>query len=202
MRFFRPLQYSGHSPGTRKSGAVSLTWRYAAILALALTGCATPPPAGVPRAVQEPAETAVSPEKAEPEVTPGEPAAAPSPEPDVAAPVPETLTREQFIARNDEKLLWVFEGMERAAVRKIMGDAHAPGLRNPCWTEKRVSAKGVVYEIEFYLNRMPTRSRPLGTRTLQPVIYIRDRVEAISRYQYKKLLNETHLVERDRSGCR
>lgn len=114
----------------------------------------------------------------------------------------EVLSRDAFIYRNDERLLHVYPGMRRKTVHKIMAGYRTGKWHNPCWTEKRIGRNGQIYEIEYYIVRKPTRSRPMGLRVMMPIIYDKaDRVDTISRYRLKKLRTHTHLVTKNRSGC-
>ncbi len=120
-------------------------------------------------------------------------------EPEIAE---EVLSRDAFIYRNDERLLHVYPGMGKKAVRRIMSGYRTRQWRNPCWTEKRIGRNGRVHEIEFYIVRKLTRTRPMGLRVMMPIIYdTAGRVDAISRYRLKKLRKRTHLVTKSRSGC-
>lgn len=163
------------------------------LCALVIAGCATTPE-GKP--VTEPASSVED----EPSVTaPGEPGEAVPTEPEVAK---EVLKRDVFIYRNDENLLHVYPGMKRKMVHKIMSGYRTNTWQNPCWTEKRIGQNGQIYEVEFYIVRKPTRTRPMGLRVMMPVIYDQaDRVDTISRYRLKKLRVRTHLVTKNRSGC-
>ncbi len=157
------------------------------LFALVLTGCATAPE-GKPVTKPEPSATES-----------GEPTEAEPTEPEIAE---EQLTRDAFIYRNDERMLRVYPGMRRKTVRKILSGYRSGKWRNPCWTEKRIGRNGQIIEVEFYLVRKPTRTRPMGLRVMMPVIYDKEnRVDSISRYRLKKLRTRTHLVTKNRSGC-
>jgi len=114
----------------------------------------------------------------------------------------ELLTRDTFIYRNDERMLHVYAGMKRTTVHKIMSGYRTEKWQNPCWTEKRIDRNGRIIEVEFYIVRKPTRTRPMGLRVMMPIIYDKaNRVDSISRYRLKKLRAQTHLVTKNRSGC-
>lgn len=118
-------------------------------------------------------------------------------------PLPQAqfLSRKDFIYQNDESLIYIYPGMTRKMVHALLGRYRASGWVNPCLSERRVDEQGRQYLIEFYLHRIPTRTRPIGPRTMMPVIYRKGRVDSISRYRYKKLRKHSRMVSHSPQRC-
>ena len=91
---------------------------------------------------------------------------------------------------NDEKLIRIFVGMDRATVEATMASAHNPAKR-----ERITGSAGQTYEVLFYLTREPRKGKPVTERLMTPVILRNNEVVAIGNFHLKKL-RTTGSVER------
>jgi hypothetical protein len=164
--------------------------RFAVVLIALLAGCATvPPPAPAPAPRPGPTPPpAVTPETAPapaPVVPPPTelPAAPEAP----AAPPRPKLTFRDFVELNDTKLVDVYRGMSMATVDKYMSTHQTEQFRNPYKRQILHAKDGTLYEVVFYLTRVPYKGKPITERQLTPVIYRDDKVMAIGHYRLKKL---------------
>ncbi len=181
--------------------------RLALIGLVGLAGCATTPTASPPPATDAPpADTAATATVAAP--TPlaaalaapapatqnvtgtAPPAEAPTPRaapPTAPSPPAPALSRAQFVALNDERLLDVYPGMSRRAVEQLMHIEHDGRPWNPFKRESLQRPGGQRYDVVFYLTREPARGKPITEAQLTPVIFQGDTVYAIGRHPLKKL---------------
>ena len=91
---------------------------------------------------------------------------------------------------NDEKLIKIFVGMDRATVESIMSSP-----RNPAKRERITGGAGQLYEVLFFLTREPRKGKPITERLMTPVILRNNEVVAIGNFHLKKL-RTTGSVER------
>jgi hypothetical protein len=91
---------------------------------------------------------------------------------------------------NDNKLVNVYKGMDKATVEIIMASAH-----NPYKREKITGKDGQTYEVHFYLTREPRKGKPITEKLLTPVIFGHSEVVGMGNFQLKKL-RTTGVVER------
>lgn len=157
-----------------------------------LAGCASLPEPQAP-----PAREPVSPARADERVAPAPVVTRPaSPAPERAsgreplAAQPETvktMSRADFVARNDDNLVEVYVGMSRVSVERLMGNGLIGGWLNPTKRETVAGGRGAEYEVLFYLAREPAPGRAITDNLLTPVILHDDKVVSIGRYPLKKL---------------
>jgi hypothetical protein len=96
----------------------------------------------------------------------------------------------RLAAANDEKLIRVFVGMDRATVELTMASAHNPAKR-----ERITGSAGQLYEVLFYVTREPRNGKSITERLMTPVIFKNNEVVAIGNFHLKKL-RTTGNVER------
>jgi len=158
--------------------------RHLFVAMLVLAGCVTSPQpssrsstATMPAAMETPAP-------AQPSET--EPA---SPDMDTsAAPTGRRiLTVNEFVERNDERLLQVYVGMSRRSVEQLMQGVGTGPYANPFRRQLLTDLQGERYEVLYFLTRAPTTGRRVTENQLTPVIFRDDRVVAIGRFPLKKL---------------
>jgi uncharacterized protein DUF3192 len=88
---------------------------------------------------------------------------------------------EAFAKKNDERLLQVYVGMNRKTVEKLMG-------RRGYYKREFIRNEGNQgYEVLFYLTRVPQKGKAVTERHLTPVLFKKDRVQAVGHYQLRKL---------------
>jgi hypothetical protein len=83
---------------------------------------------------------------------------------------------------NDNKLMNVYKGMDKATVEIIMASAH-----NPYKHEKITGKNDQLFEVLFYLTREPRKGKPITEKLLTPVIFKNSEVVAMGSFQLKKL---------------
>lgn len=109
-------------------------------------------------------------------------------EPVNPSPVPRKwLSLSDFAEANDEKLLFVYPGMSRQTVERIMDGNQSGKWTNPYKHQAVINADGVNYDVLFYLTRAPRQGQRVRESLLTPVIFQNDRVTAIGRYPLKKI---------------
>lgn len=154
------------------------------LLLAALVGCATQQ--GASHSVSAAAGEGSHPA---PPSQPAPPAAIEAPT--VPAPVASTPvhvpTLREFAEWNDIRLLDVYTGMTKKTVESTMATAPAGRWRNPQKRQILHTIDGKVYEVLFYLTRLPSKERPITEIHMTPVIFHGGKVAAIGRYQLKKL---------------
>jgi hypothetical protein len=101
----------------------------------------------------------------------------------------------KLAAANDEKLLRVYVGMDRAMVDMIMKSAHNPAKR-----EQITGRDGRIYEVLFYLNREPGKGKQVTERQMTPVIFKDKKVVAIGKFHLRKLRSSGN-IERKKRGA-
>jgi len=83
--------------------------------------------------------------------------------------------------RNDEQLLYVFTGMHKSTVEKIMGGRYY--YKREYWKDP----DGQIHEVLFYLTREPKKGTRVTERHLTPVIIKDSMVSAMGKYRLRKL---------------
>lgn len=159
--------------------------RFIFAIALGLAGCATPVPPETPPPAPRPVAPSAPPEApavpTQPPAPPSEPSVVQEPE------VTPRLGFKEFVERNDDKLMEVYVGMPKVEVERMMALPEGEKWTNPSKRQKLKTRDGQVYEIWFYLMRLPPKGRAVTENDLTPVILKGDKVSAIGRYQLKKL---------------
>jgi hypothetical protein len=97
------------------------------------------------------------------------------------------LTRAQFVAFNDERLLDVYPGMARRDVERHLWIAYEGKPWNPFKRETIRDHGGKRYDVVFYLTREPVPGKAITETQLTPVVFDGDRVHSVGRYPLKKL---------------
>jgi hypothetical protein len=102
------------------------------------------------------------------------------------------MSRTQFIALNDERLLDVFPGMKRRDVERHMWVAHEGKAWNPYKRETIKHSDGTRFDVLFYLTREPSPGKGVNENYLTPVIFQGEVVHAVGKYPLKKLRNHSN----------
>jgi hypothetical protein len=147
-----------------------------------VSGCASVSSTGPVGSTPNAGVESAAPQAVEPSAPP-----APSAQPEPEAPLAAHVNLQEFVERNDDKLLQVYVGMSRQSVERLMGGLRSGAYSNPFRQQAFSLAGGKRYEVLYYLTRTPQAGRGITEVMLTPVILRDDRIVAIGRYPLKKL---------------
>lgn len=145
-------------------------------------GCASMAPTAPPASVATPA---TGQENVSAPVTDAVPPAATAQSEEVLPPT--VVSLQEFVERNDDKLLQAYVGMSRQNIERLMGNLRAGAYSNPFRQQSVSLTDGKRYDVLYYLTRAPRAGQGISETMLTPVILKNDKIVAIGRYPLKKL---------------